>query len=71
MPDMDGYMLLQQIRSLPPKQGGQIPAIALTAYAGKLDKEQAILAGFQAHLPKPVDIAQLVEVIAKIVKPSL
>lgn len=70
MSEIDGYMLLQQIRSLPPEQGGQIPAIALTAYAGKLDKQQAISAGFQAHLPKPVDVAQLVEVIAKLVKPT-
>ncbi|MEH1826832.1 MAG: response regulator [Nostoc sp.] len=69
MPEMDGYMLLEQIRSLP-SQGGQIPAIALTAYAGKLDKQQAISAGFQAHLSKPVDIAQLVEVIAELVKPT-
>ncbi|MBW4454075.1 MAG: response regulator [Nostoc indistinguendum CM1-VF10] len=70
MPEMDGYMLLEQIRSLPPEQGGQIPAIALTAYAGKVDKQQAISAGFQAHLPKPVDIAQLVKVIAELVKPT-
>ncbi|MBW4423783.1 MAG: response regulator [Nostoc desertorum CM1-VF14] len=70
MPDMDGYMLLEEIRSLPPEQGGQIPAIALTAYAGKVDKQQAISAGFQAHLPKPVDADQLVEVIAELVKPT-
>jgi PAS domain S-box-containing protein len=70
MPDMDGYMLLEEIRSLLPEQGGQIPAIALTAYAGKVDKRQAISAGFQAHLPKPVDADQLVEVIAELVKPT-
>ncbi|MCC5654876.1 response regulator [Nostoc sp. XA013] len=70
MPDMDGYMLLEEIRNLPPEQGGQIPAIALTAYAGKVDKQQAISAGFQVHLPKPVDIAQLVKVIAELVKPT-
>jgi CheY-like chemotaxis protein len=67
---MDGYMLLEEIRSLPPEQGGRIPAIALTAYAGKVDKQQAISAGFQAHLPKPVDADQLVEVIAELVKPT-
>ncbi|MFN6465625.1 MAG: response regulator [Nostoc sp. DedVER02] len=70
MPNIDGYMLLEQIRSLSP-QGEQIPAIALTAYAGKLDKQQAISAGFQAHLSKPVDIAQLVKVIAELVNPTL
>lgn len=68
MPHMDGYMLLQKIRSLPAEQGGQIPAIALTAYTGKLDKEQARSAGFQAHLPKPVEATQLVEVISKVVR---
>lgn len=69
MPDMDGYMLLQKIRNLPAEQGGKIPAIALTAYAGKLNQQQAISAGFQAHLPKPLETDQLVEVLSKLVKP--
>ncbi|XHX75860.1 MAG: ATP-binding protein [Stenomitos frigidus ULC029] len=43
MPEMDGYMLLRQIRTLPPEQGGQIPAIALTAYAGEINYQQAML----------------------------
>ncbi|WP_392436029.1 response regulator [Chlorogloeopsis fritschii PCC 9212] len=67
MPEVDGYMLLRQIRSLPPQQGGEIPAIALTAYAGEVDKRQALAAGFQMHLPKPVDPAELVGVIASLV----
>ncbi|BCL38601.1 response regulator [Nostoc sp. MS1] len=66
MPEINGYMLLQQIRSLSPEEGGQIPAIALTAYAGQLDKERAISEGFQAHLSKPVEPTELVEVIARV-----
>jgi PAS domain S-box-containing protein len=66
MPEINGYMLLQQIRSLSPQQGGKIPAIALTAYAGQLDKNKAISAGFQAHLSKPVEPTELVEVVAQV-----
>jgi len=67
MPNMDGYMLLRQIRQLPPNKGGQIPAIALTAYAGEIDYKQAMAAGFQKHIPKPVDPADLALAIAKLV----
>ncbi|MBD6618636.1 response regulator [Komarekiella sp. 'clone 1'] len=68
MPEVDGYMLVRQVRALPPEQGGKIPAIALTAYAGEIDYQQAILAGFQRHIPKPVDPANLVEAIADLVR---
>ena len=57
MPHTDGYMLLRQVRALPPKQGGLVPAIALTAYAGEIDYQQALAAGFQRHLSKPLDPA--------------
>jgi PAS domain S-box-containing protein len=63
MPDLDGYMLLRQIRSLPPEQGGTILAIALTAYAGEINQQQAIAAGFQMHLAKPVEPENLVNAI--------
>lgn len=66
MPEMDGYMLMQQIRALPPDQGGKVPAIALTAYAGEVDKNQAIAAGFQQHIPKPIEPDQLVQAVAKL-----
>jgi PAS domain S-box-containing protein len=62
MPDMDGYMLMKQIRFL--EQGRQVPAIALTAYAGEFDRQQALQAGFQRHLSKPIDPNDLVEVIS-------
>lgn len=68
MPDMDGYMLMRQIRALPPDKGGQIPAIALTAYAGEFNQKQALEAGFQQHLAKPVDPEALINAIATIIK---
>ncbi|MEG4799691.1 ATP-binding protein [Microcoleus sp. ARI1-B5] len=63
MPDMDGYMLVRKVRALPPEQGGQIPAIALTAYAGDFDRKQALAAGFQRHVTKPVEPNELVRAI--------
>ncbi|WP_375511997.1 PAS domain S-box protein [uncultured Nostoc sp.] len=65
MPEMDGYMLIRQIRALPPQQGGQIPAIALTAYAGELDQQQAIATGFQRHVAKPIDPEVLVAIVVE------
>lgn len=64
MPEMDGYMLMRQIRQLP-AQGNPIPAVALTAYAGEVDQQQAIAAGFQTHLAKPVEPAALIAAIAR------
>lgn len=66
MPEMDGYMLLRQVRLLPSEQGGKVPAIALTAYAGELDQKQALAAGFQRHLAKPIDPEVLVKEIAQL-----
>ncbi|MGB3202350.1 MAG: ATP-binding protein [Nodosilinea sp.] len=66
MPDMDGYMLMRQVRSLAPEQGGQVPAIALTAYAGEIDYRQAIAAGFQKHMTKPIELDQLMVAIAEL-----
>ncbi|MEH2163815.1 MAG: PAS domain S-box protein [Nostoc sp.] len=70
MPLMDGYMLLREVRKLPPEQGGQIPAIALTAYAGEINYNQAMAAGFQKHLPKPVDPGELATAIDKLIRNS-
>jgi CheY-like chemotaxis protein/anti-sigma regulatory factor (Ser/Thr protein kinase) len=70
MPDMDGYMLMRQIRAMPPEQGGQILAIALTAYAGEIDRQQALAAGFQHHLAKPVEPNELLKVILKLLSSS-
>lgn len=67
MPGVDGYMLMRQIRALPPEQGGQVKAIALTAYAGEYNQQQALEAGFQLHLAKPVEPEKLVNAIARLV----
>ncbi|MBD2506465.1 PAS domain S-box protein [Nostoc muscorum FACHB-395] len=67
MPEIDGYMLMRQIRAMSPEQGGTIPAIALTAYAGEADYQQAIAAGFGQHITKPVEPAKLVRAIANLI----
>ncbi|MBW4528262.1 MAG: PAS domain S-box protein [Phormidium tanganyikae FI6-MK23] len=64
MAEMNGYMLIQQIRSRPLDKGGQIPAIALTAYATEVDQQRAIQAGFQAHMTKPVEPEALVKAVS-------
>jgi PAS domain S-box-containing protein len=66
MPEMDGYMLMRQIRTLLPGRKSQVPAIALTAYAGEYDQQQALSAGFQAHITKPTDPDRLVAIVARL-----
>jgi signal transduction histidine kinase/ActR/RegA family two-component response regulator len=66
MPDEDGYSLIRKLRQLEAQRGGKLPAIALTAYAASDDRRQALLAGFQMHLTKPVDAAELVAVVASL-----
>ena len=66
MPDEDGYALLRRVRALEPENGGGIPAIALTAYARTQDRRAALLAGFQSHVAKPVEAAELIAVIANL-----
>jgi signal transduction histidine kinase len=68
MPEMDGYRLIQQIRKMPDLDR-QVLAIALTAYARELDHQQAIAAGFQQHLAKPVEPEVLVREVANLLKP--
>ncbi|GAA6619063.1 ATP-binding protein [Scytonema sp. NUACC26] len=63
MPDMDGYMLVQQIRAMQSEQNSQLKAIALTAYAGEIDRQKALAVGFQDRVAKPVDPDRLVEAI--------
>jgi PAS domain S-box-containing protein len=66
MPEMDGYMLMRRVRAMPSDRGGQIRAIALTAYAGEMNQQQAIAAGFQEHLSKPVDPEYLIQAICSL-----
>jgi CheY-like chemotaxis protein len=67
MPGEDGYTLIRKVRALDAEQGGRIPAVALTAYARAEDRAQAILAGFQIHVPKPVNPGELAVVVANLV----
>ncbi|GAB1538934.1 hypothetical protein NUACC21_15990 [Scytonema sp. NUACC21] len=63
MPEVDGYTLIQQVRTLPPEQGGQIPAIALTAFARETDHQRAIASGYQRHVTKPLEPERLVQAV--------
>ncbi|AHJ29823.1 ATP-binding protein [Nodularia spumigena CS-584] len=64
LPEEDGYSLIRQVRKLSPEAGGQIPAAALTAYAEYADHTEALAAGFQMHLAKPIPPAQLLSIVA-------
>ncbi|MDF5706715.1 MAG: chemotaxis protein CheB [Nostoc sp. S4] len=66
MPDEDGYTLIRQVRALSVEQGGQIPAIAITALAGDNERIEALSAGYQVHLPKPVEPSRLIFVVASL-----
>jgi PAS domain S-box-containing protein len=66
MPDEDGYMLMRRVRQLPPEEGGRIPAVALTAFERASDRVRALSAGFQFHVPKPVEPDELAMVIANL-----
>ncbi len=68
MPDEDGYELIRRVRELPADSGGKVPAIALTAYARTEDRLQALRAGYQMHVTKPVEMAELVAVAASLVQ---
>jgi CheY-like chemotaxis protein len=69
MPDMDGYTLMRNIRTLDdPKKSG-VSAAALTAYARLEDRMEAIRAGFQNHLPKPVETSELLAVVHSLARP--
>jgi signal transduction histidine kinase/ActR/RegA family two-component response regulator len=68
MPLEDGYDLIRRVRALPAASGGRVPAIALTAYARTEDRLQALKAGYQMHVPKPVELAELAAVIASLVQ---
>jgi CheY-like chemotaxis protein/nitrogen-specific signal transduction histidine kinase len=63
MPEEDGYSLIRRIRTLGPQGGGDVPAAALTAYGSAEDRAKALRAGFQIHIPKPVDPPELVSVV--------
>jgi PAS domain S-box-containing protein len=63
MPDEDGLALIRQVRERGRESGGEIPAAAVSAYAGEDNRQQALAAGFQLHVAKPVDPQELIEVV--------
>src|SRR5262245_55063282 len=66
MPDQDWYDLIRRVRSLAPERGGNVPAVALSAYTRAEDRMRALAAGFSLHLPKPVDPSELVAALARL-----
>lgn len=71
MPEVDGYQLISKIRKLSKEKGGNVPAVALTAYARDEERARALNAGFQMHISKPISSTQLISAVAALVrKPS-
>ena len=67
LPGMDGYEFLRGVRGLPEAEGGRTPAIALTAFARAEDRQRALRAGYQAHITKPAEAAELITLVANLV----
>jgi hypothetical protein len=67
MPDQDGYTFIKEIRQLPPENGGNTPAIALTGYVRVEDRMKALDAGFEMFVPKPLEASELCTVVASVV----
>jgi PAS domain S-box-containing protein len=66
MPGRDGYALIREIRRLPPEQGGRVPAAALTAFTQSEHRQQALVAGFQLYLAKPIEPHELTDAVARL-----
>ncbi len=66
MPQIDGYTLLQQVRERTPEHEKQIPAIAVTAYAGELNERRVFAAGFQRYISKPLEPDRLIQEIVQL-----
>jgi CheY-like chemotaxis protein len=64
----DGYSLIEKVRMRDPHQGGEIRAVAVTAYARLEDRSHALHSGFDAHVAKPINPAELVEVLANLMR---
>jgi CheY-like chemotaxis protein len=63
MPREDGYEFIKRVRARGPERGGNVPAVALTAYARYEDRMRALASGFQMHVAKPVEPAELLMVV--------
>ena len=68
MPFEDGYSLIRRVRALGPDHGGDVPAVALTAYARSEDRTRSILAGFQMHIAKPIEPSELIAIVATLAR---
>jgi CheY-like chemotaxis protein len=68
MPDEDGYDLIRKVRALSVEKHGQIPAVALTAFARTQDRLRILSSGYQMHVTKPVEPIELVTVVASLTK---
>jgi CheY-like chemotaxis protein len=66
LPERDGYELIRCVRKLPASRGGNLPAIAVTAYGSADDRSRALAAGYQTHMPKPVDPASLIAAVTSL-----
>jgi CheY-like chemotaxis protein len=66
MPEEDGYTLMKKLRARESERGGHIPAIALTAYARREDRLRALSAGYEYHVPKPVEPDELLAAVASL-----
>jgi signal transduction histidine kinase/ActR/RegA family two-component response regulator len=66
MPGMDGYQFIRKVRRRSPDRGGQVPAIALTAFARSEDRTRAMMAGYQMHIAKPIEPQELVATVANV-----
>jgi CheY-like chemotaxis protein len=71
MPGEDGYELMRKVRALPPEQGGTTPAAALTAFASQDERLNVLRAGFQAHLAKPANPAEVIATVAGLTRGAM
>jgi CheY-like chemotaxis protein len=70
MPGLDGFEMMDRVRRRPAERGGLVPAVALSAYARREDRERSLASGFEVHLSKPVDVEELIATIASVAGPS-
>jgi CheY-like chemotaxis protein len=70
LPREDGYALIREVRAREAERGGFLPAVALTGYVREEERAHVLAAGFQMHIPKPVDLAELIAAIATVTKHS-
>jgi PAS domain S-box-containing protein len=71
MPIEDGYSLIEKIRLIEPATAKHIPAVAITAYAREEDRRRALAAGYQSYLPKPIEPAELIAIVAELKERNL